>query len=52
MVALPSPPDRRLRHAHRGIAMFHVKQDGRLTEHPVAAGARLSPEGVLIYDLP
>jgi uncharacterized protein (DUF488 family) len=36
----------------RGIAMFHLNHDGRLTEHPVAAGARLSPEGVLIYDLP
>ena len=36
----------------RGIAVFHLNHDGRLTEHPVAAGARLSPEGVLIYDLP
>jgi len=36
----------------RGIAMFHLNHDGRLTEHPVAAGARLSPEGVLIYHLP
>jgi len=52
MVALPSPPDRDFATLARGIAMFHLNHDGRLTEHPVAAGARLSPEGVLIYDLP
>jgi uncharacterized protein (DUF488 family) len=29
----------------------HLNHDGRLTEHPVAAGARLSAGGVLFYDL-
>jgi uncharacterized protein (DUF488 family) len=36
----------------RGIAVIHLNHDGQLTEHPVAAGARLTPEGVLVYDLP
>jgi uncharacterized protein (DUF488 family) len=35
----------------RGIAVCHLNHGGRLTEHPVAAGARLSPDGVLVYDL-
>jgi uncharacterized protein (DUF488 family) len=28
----------------------HLDHDGRLTEHPVAAGARLSADGLLYYD--
>jgi uncharacterized protein (DUF488 family) len=29
----------------------HLHHDSRLTEHAVAAGARLSADGVLFYDL-
>jgi uncharacterized protein (DUF488 family) len=36
----------------RGIAVCHLDHGGRLTEHPVAAGARLSGAGLLIYDVP
>jgi uncharacterized protein (DUF488 family) len=35
----------------RGIAVCHLSHDGRLTAHPVAAGARLTGDGLLIYDL-
>jgi uncharacterized protein (DUF488 family) len=35
----------------RATPVCHLNHDGRLTVHPVAAGARQSPEGVLIYDL-
>ena len=35
----------------RGTAVWHLNHEGRLTEHPVAAGARLSGDGVLVYDL-
>ena len=35
----------------RDIAVFHLIHDGRLTEHPVAAGARLTADGLLVYDL-
>jgi uncharacterized protein (DUF488 family) len=34
----------------RDTKVRHLNHDGRLTEHPVAAGARLSPDGVLVYD--
>ncbi len=33
-----------------GIAVRHLAHDGRFTEHVVAAGARLTPDGSLIYD--
>lgn len=29
----------------------HLNHDGRLTTHPVAAGARQTPDGVLVYDV-
>jgi len=35
----------------RDIAVFHLGHDGRLTEHPVAAGARLTVDGLLVYDV-
>jgi uncharacterized protein (DUF488 family) len=35
----------------REAPVRHLNHDGRLTEHPVAAGARLSADGVLFYDL-
>jgi uncharacterized protein (DUF488 family) len=35
----------------RDIPVFHLNHDGRLTEHPVAAGARLTAERLLVYDL-
>jgi uncharacterized protein (DUF488 family) len=35
----------------RGTPVCHLDHSGRLTEHPVAAGARLSPDGLLVYDL-
>jgi uncharacterized protein (DUF488 family) len=35
----------------RGIAVYHLDHGGRLTEHPVAAGARLSDDGLLVYDM-
>lgn len=34
----------------RGTSVYHLNHDGRLTDHPVAAGARLSADGVLVYD--
>jgi uncharacterized protein (DUF488 family) len=34
-----------------GIQVRHRTHDGRLADHPVAAGARLSSEGPLYYDL-
>jgi uncharacterized protein (DUF488 family) len=34
----------------RDTKVRHLNHDGRLTEHPVAAGARLSPDGLLVYD--
>jgi uncharacterized protein (DUF488 family) len=36
----------------RGIAMFHLNHDGRLTEHPVGAGARLLPKVCLSTTCP
>jgi uncharacterized protein (DUF488 family) len=35
----------------RGARVCHLSHDGRLAEHPVAAGARLSADGLLVYDL-
>jgi len=35
----------------RETPVRHLNHDGRVTEHPVAAGARLSADGVLVYDL-
>ena len=35
----------------RGIAVYHLDHGGRLTEHPIAAGARLRGDGLLVYDL-
>jgi uncharacterized protein (DUF488 family) len=35
----------------RATPVCHLNHDGRLTRHPVAAGARRTPDGVLIYDL-
>jgi uncharacterized protein (DUF488 family) len=34
----------------RGITVLHLDHGGRLTEHPVAAGARVSADGLLVYD--
>ena len=34
-----------------GRRVRHLNHDGRLTDHPVAAGARLSSDGLLFYDL-
>jgi uncharacterized protein (DUF488 family) len=34
----------------RDTRVRHLDHNGRLTEHPVAAGARLSAEGLLYYD--
>jgi uncharacterized protein (DUF488 family) len=31
--------------------VFHLAHDGRLTTHPVAAGAHRSADGLLVYDL-
>lgn len=36
----------------RGTTVCHLAHDFRLAEHRVSAGARLSPEGVLVYDVP
>jgi uncharacterized protein (DUF488 family) len=35
----------------RGTRVCHLNHDGGLTDHPVAAGARLSADGLLYYDL-
>ena len=35
-----------------GTTVCHLAHDSRLAEHRVSAGARLSPEGVLVYDVP
>ena len=35
----------------RGVPVRHLNHDGRLTDHPVAAGARLSGDGLVFYDL-
>ena len=35
----------------RDIAVLHLNHDGRLTKHPLAAGARLTADGLLVYDL-
>ena len=35
----------------RDIAVLHLTHDGRLTEHPLADGARLTADGLLVYDL-
>ena len=35
----------------RATPVCHLNHDGRLTGHPVAAGARRTPDGVLVYDL-
>jgi uncharacterized protein (DUF488 family) len=35
----------------RGTQVHHLHHTGRITDHPVAAGARLSGDGVLFYDL-
>jgi uncharacterized protein (DUF488 family) len=34
----------------RGAEVRHLKHDGRLTDHTVAAGARLRSDGLLVYD--
>jgi uncharacterized protein (DUF488 family) len=34
-----------------GTQVRHLNHEGRLTDHPVAAGARLSSDGLLFYDL-
>jgi uncharacterized protein (DUF488 family) len=34
-----------------GVAVRHLAHNGRLTDHVFAAGARLAPDGALIYDL-
>ncbi|AEW99415.1 DUF488 domain-containing protein [Streptantibioticus cattleyicolor] len=34
----------------RGTPVFHLALDGRRTEHPVTAGARLREDGLLVYD--
>ncbi|HEX2317513.1 MAG TPA: DUF488 domain-containing protein [Streptosporangiaceae bacterium] len=36
----------------RATPVCHLNHDGRLTRHRVAAGARRTPDGVLVYDLP
>ncbi len=35
----------------RGTQVRHLNHNGRITDHPVAAGARLSGNGLLFYDL-
>jgi uncharacterized protein (DUF488 family) len=35
----------------RATPVWHLNHDGRLAEHPAAAGARLTPDGLLVYDL-
>ncbi|RFS84342.1 DUF488 domain-containing protein [Actinomadura spongiicola] len=34
----------------RGRPVLHLAHDGRLTEHPPTSGARLRPDGLLVYD--
>ncbi|HLU56704.1 MAG TPA: DUF488 domain-containing protein [Pseudonocardia sp.] len=34
----------------RATPVRHLDHDGRTTRHPVAAGARRTPDGVLVYD--
>jgi uncharacterized protein (DUF488 family) len=34
----------------RGHPVQHLAHDGRLTEHPPTSGARLRPDGLLVYD--
>ncbi|PJE97894.1 DNA repair protein [Streptomyces carminius] len=34
----------------RGVPALHLMHDGRLTEHPPTPGARLLPDGLLVYD--
>jgi uncharacterized protein (DUF488 family) len=34
----------------RTTRVCHLNHDGRLTAHPVAAGARRTPDGLLVYD--
>ncbi len=34
----------------RGVAVEHVMPDGRTAPHPVAAGARRQPDGLLVWD--
>lgn len=34
----------------RDRAVLHLAHDGRLTEHPPTSGARLRPDGLLVYD--
>ncbi|HET9731914.1 MAG TPA: DUF488 domain-containing protein [Acidimicrobiales bacterium] len=35
----------------RGREVWHLFHDGRLQAHPPTPGARVTPEGVLVYDL-
>jgi uncharacterized protein (DUF488 family) len=35
----------------RGAGVRHLHHDGRLTGHVTAAGARLTADGLLVYDL-
>lgn len=35
----------------RATPVHHLNHDGRLTEHPISAGARRTGGGVLVYDL-
>jgi uncharacterized protein (DUF488 family) len=35
----------------RGTQVCHLNHDGVLSDHPVAAGARLAADGLLYYDL-
>ncbi|MBE1530295.1 DUF488 domain-containing protein [Actinomadura algeriensis] len=34
----------------RGRPVLHLAHDGRVTEHPPTPGARLRPDGLLVYD--
>jgi uncharacterized protein (DUF488 family) len=34
-----------------GTQVRHLNHDGKLTDHPVAPGARLATDGLLYYDL-
>ncbi|MFF7241776.1 DUF488 family protein [Streptomyces collinus] len=34
----------------RGVPVCHLMHDGRLTPHPPTSGARLRPDGLLVYD--
>lgn len=33
-----------------GVSVIHLMHDGRLTEHPVSDGARLTQEGTVVWD--